>query len=82
MRRVARCSSCGSLSHYAKTCARVDDATPREVVRDYLTHAEIGERLGMTGARVRQIEARAIEKLRIAMADSPLLGEQFPRGLR
>lgn len=33
------------------------------------TYAEVGERLGVTGERVRQIEARALSRLRAALAD-------------
>lgn len=58
------------------------DERQRERVVDGLTHAQIGERLGISGARVRQIETRALEKMRVAFVEGKMLGEQTTRGLR
>ena len=58
------------------------DERQRERVVDGLTHAQIGERLGISGARVRQIETRALEKMRVAFVEGKMLGEQMTRGLR
>lgn len=58
----------------------LDRLRQREV--DGMTHAQIGRLLGISGARVRAIEAGAIEKMRVEFVDGRMLGETKTRGLR
>ena len=63
----------------------IADLTPREqqvITRRFLgedknTLAEIGETFGVTKERVRQIESKALTKLRATLSDKPELAETF-----